>query len=43
MDLADGGLEVDAVVRDDRRKPLRDSPQRDGRVRGRGSLDFPAH
>ena len=41
--LADGGLEVDAVVRDDRGKPLGDSPQRDGRVRGRGSLAFPAH
>ena len=40
-------LEVDVVVRDNRGKPLRDSPQSNGgrhggRI-GRGSLNFPAH
>ena len=40
MHLAGGGLEVDALVRDDAREALRDPAHRDG-GRGRGAVGAP--
>jgi hypothetical protein len=42
MNLACGGLEVDAVVRDDAREPFGDSPERDAGRRWRGGVCLPA-
>jgi hypothetical protein len=41
VNLAGRGLEVDLLVRDNRREPLRDAPQRDRR-RWRGGVSLPA-
>jgi hypothetical protein len=41
VNLAGGGLEVDVLVRDDRRESLCDAPERD-RWRWRGGVNLPA-